>query len=148
MHDIQARLSRVSTELVELEKLLKQIARDNGGQSVPICDQESLNDLHGAVDRVRHLLWPYVEAAARRARGLDEALQTYRMQRVTAMLNDLSERVAEPRMAAVAGAEPFFSNIQQIATTAVERHMERVSGVPAKRSVEEPEPLAVEPLLA
>jgi len=145
---MQARLSRLSVELVELEKQLKQIARDNGGQSIQICEEALLRDLHSTVDRIRHLLWPHVEAAARRTSDLDAALQKYRMQRVTTMLNDLTERAAEPRLAAMPEVQSFFSSIQQIATTAVERHMERVARVPAKRAVAEPAPLALEPVVA
>ena len=148
MHDIEARLSRLSVDLVELEKQLKQIARDNGGQPIQICEEAQLRDLHSAVDRVRHLLWPYVEAAARRTRGLDEAIQMYRMQRVTTMLHDLTERDAEPGLAALPEVQSFFSSIQQIATTAVERHMERAAPEPKKGTTTEPGPVAVEPVLA
>lgn len=148
MPALKARLSSLSVELAELEKQLKQIARDNGGRPIPICEEALLNDLHSAVDRVRHLLWPYVEAAARRTRGLDEALQTYRMERVTAMLHDLSERHAEPGLAAMPEVQSFFSSIQRIATTAVERHMERDVPVPAKKARPEPPPVAVEPSVA
>jgi hypothetical protein len=71
-----------------------------------------------------------VEAAANRANGIDHALQHYRMERVTAMLRELSERLTEPRLEALPEAQSFFSNIQEIATTAVEKHLDRTSRKP------------------
>jgi len=148
VQDLQARLSRFCVGLAEIENELKQIARENGGQPIQICEEALLGDVKSAVDRVRHLLWPYAEAAARRTGGLDEALQKYRMQRVTTMLHDLTERVAEPRLAAMPEAQTFFSSIQEIATLAVEKHLERITQLPAKKAMPEPAPLDVEHLLA
>ena len=148
MPDLQARLSRLSVELADIEQELNRIARENGGQPIQICDEALLGDIKSAVDRVRHLLWPYAEAAARRAGGVDEVLQRYRMERVTTMLNDLTQRVAEPRLAAIPEAQSFFSSIQEIATLAVEKHLERITQAPAKKAVPEPSPLAIEHLLA
>ncbi len=127
MQDLQARLTRLVFDLAQIEYELKQVARQNDGPPVELCNEQVLNEAKSAVDRIRHLLWPYVEAAAKRALGLDQALQKYRMERITTMLHELTDRVAEPRMAALPEAQSFFSNIQEIATSAVEKHMERVS---------------------
>ncbi len=126
MRDLQARLTRLVFELTQVEYELKQAARENGGQPIEICNEEVLNEAKSAVDRIRHLLWPYVEAAAKRAAGLDQVLQKYRMERITTMLQDLTDRVAEePRLAATPEAQSFFSSIQEIATNAVEKHLDR-----------------------
>lgn len=129
MPDLQARLSRLCSDLTQLEHELKQLAQQQEGQAT-VCDQELLAETKGAVDRIRHLLWPHVQAAGD---GLDQALQKYRMERVTAMLHELSDRVGEPRLSAMPEAQSFFSNIQEIATTAVERHLERVTRTPVAR---------------
>lgn len=133
MQDLQARLTRLCFDLAQLEYELKQVARQNDGQPVEICNEEVLNEAKSAVDRIRHLLWPYVEAAAKRAAGLDEAIQKYRMERITTMLHELTDRVAEPRLAAMPEAQSFFSNIQEIATHAVEKHLERIERAPMTR---------------
>jgi hypothetical protein len=125
VQDLQARLTRLCLELAQLEYALKQAARQSDGRPIEICNEQVLNEAKSAVDRIRHLLWPYVEAAAKRAAGLDEALQRYRMERITSMLNELTDRVAEPGMAETPEVQSFFSSIQEIATTAVEKHLQR-----------------------
>jgi len=129
--DLPALLQRLCSSLSQIEHELKQLARQQGGRPVEVSDRRLLAEAHGAVDRVRHLLWPYVEATAQRATGIDQALQKYRMERVTAMLHDLSDRVGEPQLAAVPEAQSFFSDIQKIATTAVEKHLERTARTPS-----------------
>lgn len=134
MQDLQARLTRLVFDLAQIEHALKEVARQNDGQPSELCNEQVLNEAKSAVDRIRHLLWPYVEAAAKRALGLDQALQKYRMERITTMLHELTERVAEePRLAATPEAESFFSSIQEIATNAVEKHLERASRSPMSR---------------
>lgn len=140
VQDLQARLTRLCFDLAQLEYELKQAARQNDGQPVEICKEEVLNEAKSAVDRIRHLLWPYVAAAATRAAGLDEVLQKYRMERITTMLHELSDRVAEPRMAAMPEARSFFSNIQEIATTAVEKHLDRASRSPVPQPLPSTDP--------
>ena len=130
MQDLQARLTRLCFDLAQLEYELKKVAQQNDGQPVEICNEQVLDEAKSAVDRIRHLLWPYVEAAAKRAAGLDEALQKYRMERITTMLQELTDRVSEPRLAAMPEARSFFSNIQEIATNAVEKHLDRVNRSP------------------
>lgn len=134
VEDLKARLSRLCSDIAQIEHELKQVAQQQDGQPVELCDEQLLAEVKSAVDRVRHLLWPYVEAAANRANGIDQALQHYRMERVTAMLQELSERLTEPRLEALPEAQSFFSNIQEIATNAVEKHLERSTRTPAARS--------------
>lgn len=130
VEDLKTRLSRLCSDIAQIEHELKEVAQQQGGQTVELCDEQLLAEVKSAVDRVRHLLWPYVEAAANRANGIDHALQHYRMERVTAMLRELSERLTEPRLEALPEAQSFFSNIQEIATTAVEKHLDRTSRKP------------------
>ena len=140
MKDLQARLRRLCADIALLEEDLKTAAQGDGTQPLALCDEQVLSQAKGAVDRLRHLLWPYVEAAAKRAAGVDEVLQRYRMERVTTMLQELTDRVAEPRLAAMPGAQSFFSSIQQIATTAVEKHLERLTRQPLTRPSPSPQP--------
>ncbi len=140
--DLQALLQRLCFDLSQIEHELKQLAQQPGGEPAAVSDQQLLTEAHGSVDRIRHLLWPYVEAAAKRAAGIDEALQKYRMEKVTAMLHELSDRVAEPQLAEIPEAKSFFSDIQKIATTAVEKHLERASAAPS-RPLPAPEPETV-----
>ena len=137
MKDLTAKLSRLSAELVELERELRAVAPRKHTPPEQICNHELLAEVKNAVDSIRHLLWPHVEASARRSKGLDEALQRYRMQRVTDMLHDLKDRVAEPAVAAMPEAKSFFASIQEIATTAVEKHLNRPAIVPKKRPTAE-----------
>ncbi len=142
--DLQARLTRLCAELSQIEHELKKVAQQQTGQPVEICDEQLLTEAKSAVDRLRHLLWPYVEAAAKRTTGVDEALQKYRMEKVTAMLRELSERVAEDKLADLPEAQSFFTDIQKIATTAVEKHLERGgAGAPLDRQQPLGEPKTV-----
>ncbi len=143
MQDLQARLTRLVFDLAQIEYQLKQTARQNDGQPIELCNEQVLNEAKSAVDRIRHLLWPYVEAAAKRALGLDQALQKYRMERITSMLHELTDRVAEPGVAALPDAQSFFSNIQEIATSAVEKHLERVSRSPMSQPLPPIDPKAL-----
>lgn len=137
MNDITAKLSRLSAELAEVEEDLRRIAPDKGSEPSRLCDEALLAEIKHAVDSIRHLLWPYVETSAQKSKGIDEALQRYRMQRVTEMLHDLKDRVAEPAVARMPEAKSFFASIQEIATTAVERHLDRKPVVPKKRPTSE-----------
>ena len=141
--DLQARLTRLCLDLAQLEYQLKQLARQNDGEPAEICNEEVLNEAKSAVDRIRHLLWPYVEAAAKRATGLDQAIQRYRMERITTMLQELTDRVAEPKLEALPEAQSFFSSIQEIATTAVEKHLDRANREPEPRRFPLPDPTLV-----
>ena len=127
MNDLTARLSHLSAELAELEEELRHLASAKNIEPAKICDETTLTEVKNAVDRIRHLLWPYVQASVQRS-SIDDELQRYRMQRVTQMLHDLRDRVAEPEVAAMPEAKSFFSSIQEIATTAVERHLKRSVG--------------------
>jgi len=111
-------------ELRAIEKELGDTARKPGSQAGELLDGELLAEVRAAIDRIRNILWPFVEAAARRTDDVDHTLQRYRMQRVTDMLEGLKERVGEAKLAAAPEAPSFFANIQEIATTAVERHLE------------------------
>ena len=138
MKDLTAKLSRLSADLAELEQELRRLAPAKGNKPTKkFCDEAVLAEIKNAVDSVRHLLWPHVEEFARQNEGVDTAIQRYRMQRVTEMLHDLKDRVAEPAVAAMPEAKSFFASIQEIATTAVERHLERAAVVPKKRPTAE-----------
>ncbi len=130
MKDLTAKLSRLSAELCDLEQELRRRTPFGGD---PLCDPAVLDQLKAAVDNVRHLLWPYIQNSVKESEGIDEALQRYRMQRVTTMLNDLKERVAEPELSEMPEAKSFFASIQDIATTAVEKHLTRPPVAPKKR---------------
>ncbi len=122
MQELQEHLSRLCTDLIEIENELELVARSETHE--PICEQELLAQVRAAVDRVRHLLWPHAEAR-NHGGGVDEALQRYRMQRVRTMLEDLTARLAEHELADVPEAQTFFTSIQEIATMAVERHLQQ-----------------------
>ena len=132
MKDLTAKLSRLSDELCELEQELRRRT-----PAERLCDRSTLEQLKAAVDNIRHLLWPYVTSSANESQGIDEAMHRYRMQRVTSMLNDLKDHVAEPQVSGTPEARSFFSSIQEIATTAVEKHLNRPAVAPKKRPTAE-----------
>ena len=132
MKDIQARLKTLATQLRDLEQELGLRAKDNHGE-LDDLDEAALRDFKDAIDGVRHMIWPYVEAAAARTNDVDSTLQRYRMQRVTDMLQNLKSRVETPDLEDAPEVRSFFSNIQQIATAAVEKHLERLTQPSSKR---------------
>lgn len=134
MKDLEARLTSLARELHELEQELGVRARENRGE-LDALDEQVLGEFKSAVDRIRHMVWPYVEAAAARSNDLDGAIQRYRMERVTDMLENLRSRVDTPDLHDAPEVQSFFSNIQQIATSAVEKHLERAGKGGPKRPV-------------
>ncbi len=133
MKDLKARLTSLARALHEMEQELGSRARDNR-RELDTLDEQVLRDFKSAIDRVRHMVWPYVEAAADHG-DLDGAIQRYRMERVTDMLENLRTRVETPDLDDAPEVQSFFSNIQQIATSAVEKHLERVGKDAPKRPV-------------
>jgi DNA repair exonuclease SbcCD ATPase subunit len=115
-----------------LEKELESASRTSSG-GFDAISEESLKEFKDSIDRIRHIVWPYVEAAAAQNNDLDTTLQRYRMERVTDMLENLKDRVATPDLQEVPEVRSFFTNIQQIATKAVEKHLERATKAGAKR---------------
>ena len=89
-----------------------------------LVDGDLLNDLKSAVDNVRHFLWAYIEATTQNPEDLKQAIQGYRMQRVTEMLRVLREHES-PDMHKIPEAHSFFEEINSIAHKTVERYKDK-----------------------
>jgi DNA repair exonuclease SbcCD ATPase subunit len=126
LKDLKTRLSSLSGELRAMQTELERAALQKGAEFDSL-DEDLLKEFKDSIDRLRHVIWPYVEAVAARTDDVDTTLQRYRMERVTDMLENLKNRVETPDLGEVPEVRSFFSNIQQIATSAVEKHLERIA---------------------
>jgi len=97
-NSLKERLANIAEELVTLHRDLYWLAEDND----QAAQQQSLGDLNFdeimalklAVDNVRDLLWKYVEAVAKvEPQRVQEAMETYRVRRVSQLLELLRERL-------------------------------------------------------
>ncbi|MBI2679064.1 MAG: hypothetical protein HYX28_09810 [Candidatus Koribacter versatilis] len=126
MSDITTRVRRVTADLEVLQREL-DAASHPGAERSAIVDElvagDLLNDLKNAVDNVRHFLWAYIEATTQNPEDLKNAMQGYRMQRVTEMLRVM--RSDEPELTKTKGAHSFFEEINSIAHAAVDRYEEK-----------------------
>jgi len=95
---LKERLASIAEELIALHRDLYWLAEDND----TAAQEQSLGDLNFheimalklAVDNVRDLLWKYVDAVAKvEPQRVQEAMETYRIRRVSQLLELLRERL-------------------------------------------------------
>ena len=124
LDEITERIARVTDELRIIQTQLDTAAR-NATEQQAVVDKliagDLLNDLKSAVDNMRHFLWAYIEATAEGPEELKNAIQGYRMQRVTEMLRLLRASETE-ELKAVPFAHSFFEEINSIAHATVDRY--------------------------
>jgi hypothetical protein len=129
--DVTARIRRVTDDLRALQEQLDVAAHQARAQRDKVLDElvdgDLLNDLKSAVDNVRHFLWAYIEATTQNPDELKNAIQGYRMQRVTEMLRVLREHDG-PDMHDIPEARSFFEEINNIAHATVERYKDKEKG--------------------
>jgi hypothetical protein len=124
LDDITKRIEHVTDELRIIHSRLDEATRNAADRQIMIdklLAGELLNDLKSAVDNMRHFLWSYIEATAQGPDELKNAIQGYRMQRVTEMLRVLRESEAQ-ELSAVPQAHSFFEEINHIAHATVDRY--------------------------
>ena len=95
MKEMRARVRRITEDLNVLLKELSNAQGSNAGELIEeILTVEVMRDFKASVDAMRHLLWVYIEAAARASEGgrdFNLAVQNLRLQRATEMLKSLRE---------------------------------------------------------
>lgn len=96
--DITERLATVADELIALHRDLYWLAEDNNlpeqEHSLGSLTLEQVMDVKLAVDNLRDLLWKYVDAISKvEPERVQEAVQTYRLRRVTQLLELLRKRL-------------------------------------------------------
>jgi hypothetical protein len=132
MPEFTERVHRVTAELQQLLAELDRAAQGTASAEYrerihrELLTPGVINDFKSAVDDMRLMLWTYMSS---RTNGPDMSLlsvearlQSVRMQRVTEMLKTLQPSVTSETTAALPEASGFFSMIQDIANTAVDRH--------------------------
>jgi hypothetical protein len=87
--------------------------------------REMLNEFKAALDHARHSVWALLEALAGYAgHTVQEALQEYRMQRASELLQVLRQQVEAPAAHMdTAAARSFLDEVQIVADLAYRRHM-------------------------
>ena len=124
MDDVCARIRRITGELNALEmdlewsKIEGASAEEQHRLLEEILSLELVGDFKAAVDKMRHLLWCYIESvAARNGRyGVDYGLQTHRLQRCTEMLQMLRSS-GTPELGSLPAAKPFFEQVTAVVET-------------------------------
>jgi hypothetical protein len=124
LDDICARIRRITSDLnvleMELEwsKIAEASAEEQGRWLDEILSMELVGDFKAAVDKMRHLLWCYIESVATRngSCNIDYSLQTHRLQRVTEMLQ-LLRSDGTPELSSLPAAKPFFEQVSAVVET-------------------------------
>ena len=93
MTELSGNITRVTEDL---NGLLKRLSNSRGPDAARLIEQiltlEMMRDFKLAVDAMRHLLWIYIEAAARATAGdINDSIHGLRLQRATQMLRGLRE---------------------------------------------------------
>jgi len=97
-NSLKERLATISEDLINLHRDLYWLVEDNDAAT----QEQDLGDLRFdqimalklAVDNVRELLWKYVDAVAKvEPQRVQEAMETYRVRRVSKLLELLRERL-------------------------------------------------------
>lgn len=120
MDDICARIRRITSDLNSLEMELEWSKIENASAEEQsrlldeILSMELVGEFKAAVDKMRHLLWCYIESVSRTGRySVDYGLQTHRLQRVTEMLQ-LLRSGGTPELASLPAAKPFFEQVSAV----------------------------------
>ena len=127
--DISVRIKRVTSDLRAIQEELGWAAIDDptGGEPARILDellkQDLIADFKAALDHMRTFLWSYIEAVSRQSgEGVDYAIQSTRMQRVTEMLRLLRGYSDLPQMISQPPGQTFIEEIHAIAGSYLEKH--------------------------
>lgn len=121
MDDVCARIRRITDELNALEmdlewsKIEGASAEEQHRLLEEILSLELVGDFKAAVDKMRHLLWCYIESVAARngSYNVDYGLQTHRLQRCTEMLQMLRTG-GTPELSSLPAAKPFFEQVSAV----------------------------------
>lgn len=118
MDDVCARIRRITTDLnalgndLEWSKVRAHSEEHQDALLEALLKADLVSDFRAAIDRMRHFLWCYVEAAA--ANGgrvdVDYALQSHRLRRVTEMLQMLRSN-GSPELASMPEGRTFFEHV-------------------------------------
>ena len=121
-NSLKERLASISEELITLHRDLYWLAEDNDA----VAQEQDLGDLRFdqimtlklAVDNVRELLWKYVDAVAKvEPQRVQEAMETYRVRRVSQLLELLRERLGQyPDQHPVSFIERVSASIKDMLT--------------------------------
>lgn len=99
-NSLKERLATLSEELNALHHELYWLAEDNNSalqeQDLGELNFDQIMALKLAIDNVRDLLWKYVDAVAKvEPQRVQEAMETYRVRRVSQLLELLRERLGQ-----------------------------------------------------
>ncbi|HEY6250474.1 MAG TPA: hypothetical protein VI685_10975 [Candidatus Angelobacter sp.] len=97
-NSLKERIATLAEELIALHRDLYWLAEDNDAsaqaQDLGDLNFEQIMTLKLAIDNVRDLLWKYVDAVAKvEPQRVQEAMETYRVRRVSQLLELLRERL-------------------------------------------------------
>jgi hypothetical protein len=102
MTDTAGRIRRITTDLRGLQQDFYRVVFEEGNEQDlhavidELLDFELVTDLKSTVDYMRHVLWAYIEAAAKSDRSrLELAVETSRLNRATEMLKLLRMRFGD-----------------------------------------------------
>ncbi len=123
MDDICARIRRITDDLNALQDELEwgKIEEASPEAQTRLLEEilsfDLVRDFKRAVDRVRHFLWCYIEAAANHSgRPIDYELQAHRLRRVTEMLRMLQNN-GTPELSTMPEARTFFEHVTSVVET-------------------------------
>ena len=99
-NSIKERIATISEELIALHRDLYWLAEDNNAaaqeQELGDLNFEQIMALKLAIDNIRDLLWKYVDAVAKvEPQRVQEAMETYRIRRVSQLLELLRKRLGD-----------------------------------------------------
>ena len=97
---LKERLATINEELIALHRDLYWLAEDSDAaaqeQELGDLNFDQIMALKLAIDNVRDLLWKYVDAVAKlEPQRVQEAMETYRIRRVSQLLDLLRQRLGE-----------------------------------------------------
>jgi hypothetical protein len=118
MDDVCARIRRITTDLNALGEELQwakvKTASEEHQSALldALAKADLVTDFKASVDRMRHLLWCYIEAAANNHGrcDVDYELQSHRLRRVTEMLEKLRSN-SVPALASMPEGRTFFEHV-------------------------------------
>lgn len=99
-NSLKERLATITEALIQLHRDLYWLAEDNDvaaqQQDLGNLDFDQVMALKLAIDNVRDLLWKYVDAVAKvEPQRVQEAMDAYRIRRVSQLLELLRERLGQ-----------------------------------------------------
>jgi hypothetical protein len=118
--NICARIRRITDDLNALHGELEWHKLESSGRDEQarlleeILSVGLVTDFKAAVDRMRHLVWCYIESVADgHQQNIDYALQSHRLRRMTEMLRMLSHN-GTPEIASLPEAHTFFEHVTAV----------------------------------